>query len=249
MKHFLSTRYMHYFILQIFFFFFPWLHSPAYALASSTKSGWISWRLLNNFLFYTVGLLAPRPTPSRRTRPLYLYPPEAGWLPILVASYDTHELRWDYSHSPVTTRGHITNKSHNFSVASHSLSIRRPPKIHQWPHVIADRCSTTETVVRQVCGPMLSNCMRQTTSFHFSYWFVGPSSREARHYDVDHVPKRVNKTATADSATRNLLILRHYLLAHSVSDGLGRKDCRPLVSKTLNLSTDGITKACALCWI
>jgi hypothetical protein len=24
-----------------------------------------------------------------------LYPPEAGWLPILVASYDTHELRWD----------------------------------------------------------------------------------------------------------------------------------------------------------
>jgi hypothetical protein len=28
--------------------------------------------------------------PSWRTRPLYLYPPEAGWLPILVASYDTH---------------------------------------------------------------------------------------------------------------------------------------------------------------
>jgi hypothetical protein len=26
------------------------------------KSGWISWRLLNNFLFYRVGLLAPRPT-------------------------------------------------------------------------------------------------------------------------------------------------------------------------------------------
>jgi hypothetical protein len=37
--------------------------------------------------------------------PLYLYPPEAGWLPILVASYDTHGLRWDYSYSPVTTRG------------------------------------------------------------------------------------------------------------------------------------------------
>jgi hypothetical protein len=55
------------------------------------------------FYFYRVLLLAPRPT--RRTRPLYLYPPEAGWLPILVASYDTHGLRWDYSYSSVTTRG------------------------------------------------------------------------------------------------------------------------------------------------
>jgi hypothetical protein len=43
--------------------------------------------------------------------PLYLYPPEAGWpsytpkhwVPILVASYDTHGLWWDYSYSPVTT--------------------------------------------------------------------------------------------------------------------------------------------------
>jgi hypothetical protein len=42
--------------------------------------------------------------PSRRTRPLYLYHPEAGWLPILVAPYDMHGLRWDYSYSPVTTR-------------------------------------------------------------------------------------------------------------------------------------------------
>jgi hypothetical protein len=32
-------------------------------LASSSKSGWISWRLLNNFLFYRVGLLARRSTP------------------------------------------------------------------------------------------------------------------------------------------------------------------------------------------
>jgi hypothetical protein len=36
---------------------------------------------------------------------MYLYPPEAGWLPILVASYNTHGLRWDYSYSPVTIRG------------------------------------------------------------------------------------------------------------------------------------------------
>jgi hypothetical protein len=45
------------------FFFFPWLYSPALSMASSKKSSWISWRLLNNFLFYGVGLLAPRPTP------------------------------------------------------------------------------------------------------------------------------------------------------------------------------------------
>jgi hypothetical protein len=65
------------------------------------------------FSFYRVRLLAPRPTPLWRTRPLYLYPPEAGWpsytprhrVPILVASYDTHGLRWNYSYSPVTTRG------------------------------------------------------------------------------------------------------------------------------------------------
>jgi hypothetical protein len=43
--------------------------------------------------------------PTWKTRPLYLYPPEAGWLPILVASYDTHGLRWGYSYSPVNTRG------------------------------------------------------------------------------------------------------------------------------------------------
>jgi len=40
-------------------------------LASSTKSGWISWRLLNNFLFYRVGLLAPRPTPKSEDHPLF----------------------------------------------------------------------------------------------------------------------------------------------------------------------------------
>jgi hypothetical protein len=32
-------------------------------MASFTKSNWISWRILNNFLLYRVGLLAPRPTP------------------------------------------------------------------------------------------------------------------------------------------------------------------------------------------
>jgi hypothetical protein len=54
----------HFNITPVSFFSFPWFHSPAYALASSTKSGWISWRLLNSFLFYRVGLLAPRPIPE-----------------------------------------------------------------------------------------------------------------------------------------------------------------------------------------
>jgi hypothetical protein len=50
--------------------------------------------------------------PTWRTTSPYLYPLETGWpsytprhrVPILVASYDTHGLRWDYSYSPVTTR-------------------------------------------------------------------------------------------------------------------------------------------------
>jgi hypothetical protein len=49
--------------------------------------------LLNNFLFYRIGLLAPRPTPIPEDQASVLFiSPEAGWLPILVASYDTHGL-------------------------------------------------------------------------------------------------------------------------------------------------------------
>jgi hypothetical protein len=70
-------------------------------------------------IFYRVGLLAPRPTPTLED----LYPPEAGWpsytprhwVPILVASYGTHGLRWDYSYSPVTTREILTVPSHVIS--------------------------------------------------------------------------------------------------------------------------------------
>jgi hypothetical protein len=51
-----------------------------------------------------------------RTRPPYLWPAETvcpsytprHWVPILVAFYDTHELRWDYSYPPVTTRRMFT---------------------------------------------------------------------------------------------------------------------------------------------
>jgi hypothetical protein len=54
--------------------------------------------------------------PTWRTRSPYLHPLETGWpsytprhrVPILVASYETHGLRWDYSYSPVTIRGSDT---------------------------------------------------------------------------------------------------------------------------------------------
>jgi hypothetical protein len=35
-------------------------------------------------------------------------------VPILVASYDTHGLRWDYSYSPVTTQGDIYTTFTNY---------------------------------------------------------------------------------------------------------------------------------------
>jgi hypothetical protein len=59
--------------------------------------------------FYRVGLLAPRPTPIPEDQASVFISPEAGWLSILVASYDMHGLRWDYSYSPVTTRGKCMN--------------------------------------------------------------------------------------------------------------------------------------------
>jgi hypothetical protein len=59
----------------------------------------------STILFSQGRVVSPTPNPLPGGPGLYLYPPEAGWLPILVASYDTHGLRWDYSYSPVTTRG------------------------------------------------------------------------------------------------------------------------------------------------
>jgi hypothetical protein len=62
---------------------------------------------------FTVGSFQPHAQPPTwRTRPPYLWPPETGWpsytprhwVHILVAFYDTHEVRWDYSYPPVTTR-------------------------------------------------------------------------------------------------------------------------------------------------
>jgi hypothetical protein len=50
-----------------------------------------------------------------------LYP----WAPILVASYDMHGLRWDYSYSPVNTRGlHDLYSTQNIIMATKSRRLR-----------------------------------------------------------------------------------------------------------------------------
>jgi hypothetical protein len=58
-----------------------------------------------NFLFYRVGLLAPRTTPIPQDQASVFISRIGRWLHILVAFYVTHGLQWDYSYSPVTTRG------------------------------------------------------------------------------------------------------------------------------------------------
>jgi hypothetical protein len=101
------------------FLLLPWHYSPGWALASFTMCPHSSfprliWRFRDNNSFLVWGRQPYVQPPTWRTRPLYyLYLAEAGWpsytprhrVPILVASYDTHELRWDYSYSPFTTRG------------------------------------------------------------------------------------------------------------------------------------------------
>jgi hypothetical protein len=42
------------------------------------------------FSFLQGRVVSPTPIPADQACVLYLYPSEAGWLPILVASYDTH---------------------------------------------------------------------------------------------------------------------------------------------------------------
>jgi hypothetical protein len=60
------------------------------------------------------GAVNPTPDPQPGGPGLRIYdhrrqgdpaiPPGTHWVPILVAFYDTHELRWDCSYTPVTTR-------------------------------------------------------------------------------------------------------------------------------------------------
>jgi hypothetical protein len=62
--------------------------------------------------FLQGGLSTPRPTPNLEDQASVFVTPETGWtsyaprhwVTILVAFYDTHELRWDSSYPPVTTR-------------------------------------------------------------------------------------------------------------------------------------------------
>jgi hypothetical protein len=64
------------------------------------------------FSFLQGRVVSPTSNPIMEDQASVFIPPEAGWprytpghrVPILVSSYDTHRLRWDYSYSPVTTR-------------------------------------------------------------------------------------------------------------------------------------------------
>jgi hypothetical protein len=89
---------------KFFFFFLSLAPQPSLGLGLLQKIR-LNFMEASQHFFYSVGLLAPRPTPipedqasvfiSLRGRMAQLYP----WAPILVASYDTHGLRWDYSYS------------------------------------------------------------------------------------------------------------------------------------------------------
>jgi hypothetical protein len=68
--------------------------------------------LPDNGIFTGWGCQPHAQPPAWRTRPRYLLPSQTDrvthltpwyWVPILVAFYGTHELRWDYSYPPVTT--------------------------------------------------------------------------------------------------------------------------------------------------
>jgi hypothetical protein len=76
-------------------------------MASSTKSSWISWRLLNNFLFYRVGLLALRPTPIPEDQASVFISPRGR-----VATHFSRLLR----HAWVTEAVLVTNKEVNLEV-------------------------------------------------------------------------------------------------------------------------------------
>jgi hypothetical protein len=51
-----------------------------------------------------------------------LYPQALGTL--LVASYDTHELRCDYSYFPATTREHIVHIMWKWDLAKKKMSVK-----------------------------------------------------------------------------------------------------------------------------
>jgi hypothetical protein len=87
-------------------------------MASSTKSSWISWRLLNNFLFYRGGLLAPRPNPISEDQASVFISPRGR-----VATHFSHLLR----HAWVMVGlflfpGHHTGINHKLKIMSCRLA-------------------------------------------------------------------------------------------------------------------------------
>jgi hypothetical protein len=76
------------------------------------SAGYFFFEFNYNKLFKSWGCLPHAQHLTWRTSLPYLWPPETGWpsytprhwVPILVAFYDTLELRWDYSYLPVTSR-------------------------------------------------------------------------------------------------------------------------------------------------
>jgi hypothetical protein len=58
--------------------------------SSSLKNGQISWRLLNNFLFYKAGLLAPRPTPTLEDQASVFISPRGRVAQLYPQAPDTH---------------------------------------------------------------------------------------------------------------------------------------------------------------
>jgi hypothetical protein len=93
---------------SLFFFFFFFSPQPSLDLGLLHKIQLNFLEASQLFPFLQGRIVSPTPNPpSWRTRPLYyLYPPEAGWLPILVAFYDTHGLHWllygdPYHHYPL----------------------------------------------------------------------------------------------------------------------------------------------------
>jgi hypothetical protein len=85
----------------------------ALMLSPRYQSGFICLKFRNMILFRGWGCWPHAQPQTRGTRPPYLWPLKTGWpgytprywVPILVASYDRHELRWGSSYSPAPTRG------------------------------------------------------------------------------------------------------------------------------------------------
>jgi hypothetical protein len=101
----IPTNHHHYYRYHL------WHGSPSWAIAF--------FRFPDNRIFTGWDCQSHAQPPTWRTRLLYLWPKETGWLsyipihwiPILVAFYDKHELRWDYSYPPVTAQRTPANTS------------------------------------------------------------------------------------------------------------------------------------------